>query len=100
MAGEGLLVVHPASSSNSDGVAFSRRRYSQLDFITINKQKKLAAVTPLAKRNTYSVAIIFSHGTQGRGAPRLNPGLCNRNSYRVAKGAYHPLQTPSRISPR
>ena len=30
-----------------------------MDFITINKQKKLAAVTPSAKRNTYSVAIIL-----------------------------------------
>ena len=34
-------------------------RYFQLEFITIKKQKKLAAVTPSAKRNTYSVAIIF-----------------------------------------
>ena len=46
---------------NSVGVAISRRRYSQLEFITINKQKTLAAVTPSANRNTYSVAIIFSH---------------------------------------
>ena len=26
--------------------------------------------------------------TQGRSAAHLNPGLCKRNSYRVAKGAY------------
>ena len=37
------MVEMSASSSNSVGVAFSRRRYSQLEFITINKQKKLAA---------------------------------------------------------
>ena len=60
------MVEMSASSSNSDGVAFSRRRYSQLEFITINKQKKLAAVTPSAKRNTYSVAMMVGGAcTQG-----------------------------------
>ena len=49
-----------------------------------------AAVTPSANRNTYSVATLFCINTQGRGASPLNPGLCNRNSYRVARGAYHP----------
>ena len=34
-----------------------------------------AAVTPLANRNTYSVAILFCIGTQGRGASPFNPGL-------------------------
>ena len=41
-------------------------------------------ITPSAKRNTYSVAILFCINTQGRGATRLNPGLGKRNSYRVA----------------
>ena len=45
-------------------------------------------VTPSAKRNTYSVAFLFCMYTQGRGAAHLNPGLGNRNSYRVAGGAY------------
>ena len=45
-------------------------------------------ITPSAKRNTYSVAILFCINTQGRGATRLNPGLGKRNSYRVAGGAY------------
>ena len=42
-------------------------------------------VTPSANRNTYSIAIFFYILTQGRGASPLNPGLWNRNSYRVAK---------------
>ena len=33
---------------------------------------------------------LFFICTQGRGDAHLNPGLCNRNSVRVAKGAYHP----------
>ncbi|OYP71637.1 hypothetical protein CIK87_00275 [Prevotella sp. P5-64] len=48
------------------------------------------SITPSAKRNTYSVAILFCINTQGRGAARLNPGLGKRNSYRVAGGAYRP----------
>ena len=46
----------------------------------------LLRVTPTAKRNTYSVATPYYIYTQGRGAARLNPGLGNRNSYRVAAG--------------
>ncbi len=49
-----------------------------------------AAVTPSANRNSYRVATIEGIITQGRGASPLNPGLCNRNSYRVAGGAYRP----------
>ena len=45
----------------------------------------LLQVTPSANRNTYSIAIPYSIYTQGRGASPLNPGLGNRNSYRVAK---------------
>ena len=46
----------------------------------------LLRVTPSANRNTYSVATPYYIYTQGRGAARLNPGLGNRNSYRVAAG--------------
>ena len=49
-----------------------------------------AAVTPAAKRNSYRVAILLCTNTQGRGAAHLNPGLRNRNSYRVARDAYRP----------
>ena len=49
-----------------------------------------AAVTPSANRNTYSVATLFFINTQGRGASPLNPGLWNRNSYRVAGRKPHP----------
>ena len=45
------------------------------------------SITPSANRNTYSIAIPYYIYTQGRGASPLNPGLGNRNSYRVAKGA-------------
>ena len=45
----------------------------------------LLRVTPSANRNTYSVAFLLCMLTQGRGAAHLNPGLGNRNSYRVAK---------------
>ena len=43
-------------------------------------------VTPLAKRNSCRVAKRVGDDTQGRGAAHLNPGLGNRNSYRVAFG--------------
>ena len=49
-----------------------------------------AAVTPSANRNSNRVATIEGIITQGRGAAHLNPGLRNRNSYRVAGGAYRP----------
>ena len=49
-----------------------------------------AAVTPAAKRNSYRVAILLCTNTQGRGAAHLNPGLRNRNSYRVARRKPHP----------
>ena len=35
----------------------------------------LLLLTPSANRNSYSVAILFCIGTQGRGASPLNPGL-------------------------
>ena len=51
--------------------------------------KHTRQVTPTAKRNSYRVAILV-----GR-LPRVacfarNPGLGNRNSYRVAKDKPHP----------
>ena len=49
-----------------------------------------AAVTPAAKRNSYRVASSYYTCTLGRGAAHLNPGLRNRNSYRVARDAYRP----------
>ena len=50
----------------------------------------LLQVTPSANRNSYRVAIPYYIYTQGRGDAHLNPGLCNRNSYRVAGAVYHP----------
>ena len=48
----------------------------------------LLRVTPTAKRNTYSVARLV--GLLPRVADFVrNPGLGKRNSYRVARGAYH-----------
>ena len=41
-------------------------------------------VTPSAKCNSCRVAKRVGDDTQGRGAAHLNPGLGNRNSYRVA----------------
>ena len=49
-------------------------------------------VTPSAKRNSCRVAKRVGDDTQGRGAAHLNPGLGNRNSYRVASGC-----VPTRI---
>ena len=69
---------------NSVGVAFSRRRYTQSDNTVLYSSAHYpGAVTPAAKRNTYSVAIMVVL------APRVavfarNPGLGNRNTYSVA----------------
>ena len=41
-------------------------------------------VMPSANRNSYRVSKVVRDDTQGRGAAHLNPGLGNRNSYRVA----------------
>ena len=49
-------------------------------------------VTPSANRNSCRVAKRVGDDTQGRGAAHLNPGLGNRNSYRVASGC-----VPTRI---
>ena len=54
----------------------------------------LLQVTPTAKRNSYRVAILVGALPRVAGCAR-NPGLCNRNSYRVAGGAYQPTAAPS-----
>ena len=79
--GEGWDGAYPG---NSVGVAFSRRRYTQSDNIVLYiSAHQPGAVTPAAKRNTYSVAIMVVL------APRVavfvrNTGLGNRNTYSVA----------------
>ena len=47
------------------------------------------SITPTAKRNSYRVAILVGQLPRVAGHAR-NPGLCNRNAVRVAKGAYKP----------
>ena len=47
------------------------------------------SITPTAKRNSYRVAILVGTLPRVAGHAR-NPGLCNRNSYRVAKGSPSP----------
>ena len=49
----------------------------------------LLQVTPTAKRNSYRVAILVRALPRVAGCARY-PGLCNRNSVRVARGAYQP----------
>ena len=51
-------------------------------------------VTPTAKRNTYSVAIIVGYILPRVACYARNPGLCNRNSYRVAAADGWPLPGP------
>ena len=55
-------------------------------------------VTPSANRNSYRVAKVVRGDTQGRGAAHLNPGLGNRNSYRVVSGCVlaHIISTHSK----
>ena len=80
--------------NNSVGVAFSRRRYTQSDNIVLYiSAHQPGAVTPAAKRNTYSVAIMVVL------APRVavfarNPGLGNRNTYSVAVACGLCLSSP------
>ena len=57
------------------------------------------SLTPTAKRNSYRVAILMGALPRVAGCAR-NPGLCNRNSVRVAGGAYLPTEAPSQPSPR
>ena len=55
------------------------------------------SITPTAKRNSYRVAILVGALPRVAGHAR-NPGLCNRNSYRVARGAYPLKKRPSPVS--
>ena len=87
------LGIYIIRCSNSVGVAISRRRYTQsyistYTFLAII----LLQVTPTAKRNSYRVAILVGALPRVAGCAR-NPGLCNRNSVRVAGGAYQPQWT-------
>ena len=51
------------------------------------------SITPTAKRNSYRVAILVETLPRVAGHAR-NPGLCNRNSYRVAAADGSPLPGP------
>ena len=51
------------------------------------------SITPTAKRNSYRVAILVETLPRVAGHAR-NPGLCNRNSYRVAAADGWPLPGP------
>ena len=55
----------------------------------------LLQVTPSAKRNSYRVAILVGGVLPRVAGCARNPGLCNRNSVRVAGGAYQPTAAPS-----
>ena len=59
----------------------------------------LLQVTPTAKRNSYRVAILVGALPRVAGIARY-PGLCNRNSVRVAWGAYQPTGAPSHAFPK
>ena len=98
------LGIHIVRYSNAVSIAISRRRYPnanpslpiykgiiQLSIISTNPFLAiiLLQVTPTAKRNSYRVAILVGALPRVAGHAR-NPGLCNRNSYRVAGGAYQP----------
>ena len=52
------------------------------------------SITSTAKRNSYRVAILVGALPRVAGHAR-NPGLCNRNSVRVAGGAYQPTAAQS-----
>ncbi len=81
--------------SNSAGVAISRRRYPDANpSLPICRGIIQLSITPTAKRNSYRVAILVGALPRVAGHAR-NPGLCNRNSVRVAGGAYHPTAAPS-----
>ena len=57
------------------------------------------SLTPTAKRNSYRVAILVGALPRVAGHAR-NPGLCNRNSVRVAGGAYQPTGSPIPAFPK
>ena len=84
------LGIYIIRCSNSDGVAVSRRRYHNANpSLSICREIIQLSITPTAKRNSYRVAILVGQLPRVAGHAR-NPGLCNRNSVRVAGGAYQP----------
>ena len=84
------LGIYIIRCSNSDGVAVSRRRYHNANpSLSICREINQLSITPTAKRNSYRVAILVGQLPRVAGHAR-NPGLCNRNSVRVAGGAYQP----------
>ena len=84
------LGIYIIKCSNSDGVAVSRRRYhNAIPSLPISRGIIQLSITPTAKRNSYRVAILVGQLPRVAGHAR-NPGLCNRNSVRVAGGAYQP----------
>ena len=86
------LGIYIIRCSNSDGVAVSRRRYhNAIPSLPISRGIIQLSITPTAKRNSYRVAILVGALPRVAGHAR-NPGLCNRNSYRVALG--RPLPGP------
>ena len=86
--------------SNAVSIAISRRRYPNANpSPPICRGIIQLSITPTAKRNSYRVAILVGALPRVAGHAR-NPGLCNRNSYRVAGGAYQPIEAPSQPSPR
>ena len=81
--------------SNAVSIAISRRRYHNANpSLPICRGIIQLSLTPTAKRNSYRVAILVGQLPRVAGHAR-NPGLCNRNSYRVARGAYQPTEAPS-----
>ena len=87
------LGIYIIRCSNSVGVAVSRRRYhNAIPSLPISRGIIQLSITPTAKRNSYRVAILVGTLPRVAGHAR-NPGLCNRNSVRVARGAYHPQWT-------
>ena len=94
------LGIYIIRCSNSDGVAVSRRRYhNAIPSLPISRGIIQLSITPTAKRNSYRVAILVGALPRVAGHAR-NPGLCNRNSVRVAWGAYQPIEAPFQPSPR
>ena len=86
--------------SNAVSIAISRRRYhNAIPSLPISRGIIQLSITPTAKRNSYRVAILVGALPRVAGHAR-NPGLCNRNSVRVAWGAHQPIEVPSQPSPR
>ena len=89
------LGIYTIRYSNAVSIAISRRRYPTANpSLPICRGIIQLSITPTAKRNSYRVAILVGALPRVAGHAR-NPGLCNRNSYRVAGGAYQPTVAPS-----